>query len=78
MNDLEKMIMEEISTLDELRLIDILGFIRYIKAEKPLKQDWITGWFDHAVQSIQERREELKLRPEDIQAQIDNRKRKME
>lgn len=78
MNDLEKMIMEEISTLDELRLIDILGFIRYIKAEKPIKQDWITGWFDHAVQSIQERREELKIRPEDIQSQINDRKRKMD
>lgn len=78
MNDLEKMIMEEISTLDELRLIDILGFIRYIKAEKPIKQDWITGWFDHAVQSIQERREELEIRPEDIQSQINDRKRKMD
>ena len=51
MNDLEKMIMEEISTLDELRLIDILGFIRYLKAEKPIKQDWIVGWFDNAIQS---------------------------
>lgn len=76
MNDLEKMIMEEISTLDELRLIDILGFIRYIKAEKPIKQDWITGWFDNAVQSIQNRKQELELRPEDIQSQIRKRKRK--
>ncbi|HMZ07984.1 MAG TPA: hypothetical protein PK078_10225 [Anaerolineales bacterium] len=78
MNDLEKMIMEEISTLDELRLIDILGFIRYLKAEKPIKQDWIVGWFDNAIQSIQERKEELQIRPEDIESQIDKRNRKID
>ncbi|MBL8061720.1 MAG: hypothetical protein JNK32_01785 [Anaerolineales bacterium] len=76
MNDLEQMIMDEISTLDEMRLIDILGFIRYLKAEKPLKQDWITDWFDHAAKSIREREKEFKLTPDDIQEQVNDRKHK--
>ena len=56
MNDLEKIILEEISTLDELRLIDVIGFIRYLKEEKPVKQEWITGWYESALQSIHEQR----------------------
>lgn len=67
MNDLEKIIMEEISSLEEMRLIDVIGFIRYIKAEKPIQQEWITGWFESALQSIHERKDELKISPAELE-----------
>ena len=70
MSDLEKMIMEEISTLEELRLIDVLGFIRYLKAGKSEKPQWIEGWFEEAAQSVRERADELKITPLDIEMQI--------
>lgn len=69
MRDLEKIIMEEVSSLEEMRLIDVIGFIRYLKAEKPIKQQWISGWFESALQSIHERERELKITPDDIEKQ---------
>ena len=39
MNDLEKIIIEEISTLEDMRLIDVIGFIRYLKAENPFDRN---------------------------------------
>lgn len=72
MNDLEKMIMNEISTMDEMRLIDVLGFIRYLKAEKPVKAKWLEEWFDQALKSIHERAEELELTPAQIKEQTGN------
>jgi len=69
MRDLEKIIMEEVSSLEEMRLIDVIGFIRYLKAEKPLKQQWISGWFESALQSIHENERELKIAPDDIEKQ---------
>lgn len=70
MKDLERMIMEDISSLDDMRLIEVLGFIRYLKSEKPLHQEWITDWYESALKSIHEREEELKITPEDIQEQV--------
>ena len=52
MNDLEKIILEEISSLDEMRLIDVIGFIRYLKSTKPIKQEYIAGWFESALEEI--------------------------
>lgn len=69
MNDLENIIMEEISTLEEMRLIDVIGFIRYLKAEKPIRQDWIANWYESALESIHNREEELKLTSADIEEQ---------
>ncbi|MBN8655688.1 MAG: hypothetical protein J0M11_08125 [Anaerolineae bacterium] len=69
MNDFEKIIMEEISSLDEMRLIDVIGFIRYLKAEKPVRQEWITSWYESALESIHDREEELNITPTDIDKQ---------
>ena len=70
MNDLENIILEEISTLDDMRLIDVIGFIRYLKAEKPIQQEWIAGWYETAIKSIHEREEELGLKPADLEKQL--------
>lgn len=70
MSDLEKIIMEEISSLDEMRLIDVIGFIRYLKAEKPIKQEWIASWFESALQTIHERENELKISPAELEEQL--------
>ena len=69
MSDLEKIIMEEISSLEELRLIDVIGFIRYLKAEKPIRQEHIAGWYENVIQSMHEREQELKITQKDIQEQ---------
>ena len=69
MNDLENIIMEEISSLEEMRLIDVIGFIRYLKAEKPVRQDWIANWYESALESIHDREKELKVTPADIEEQ---------
>lgn len=74
MNDLEKIIMEEIATLEDMRLIDVIGFIRYLKAEKPVRQDWIAGWYESAIQSIHEREDELKISPEELEKQLRKKK----
>jgi hypothetical protein len=74
MSNLEKIIMEEISTLEELRLIDVLGFIRYLKEGKSKKPQWIEEWFDEAAKSVRERAGELKITPTDIESQINNQK----
>lgn len=46
MSDLEKMIVEEISTLDELRLINVLGFTRFLQDGKSKNQKQIEKWFE--------------------------------
>lgn len=69
MNDLENIIMEEISTMEEMRLIDVIGFIRYLKAEKPVRQEWIANWYESALESIHNREEELQITPGDIAEQ---------
>lgn len=70
MSDLEKIIMDEISTLEDMRLIDVIGFIRYLKAEKPIRQEWIASWYESAIQSIHQREEELKISPKELQKQL--------
>jgi hypothetical protein len=69
MNDLENIIMEEISSLEEMRLIDVIGFIRYLKAEKPMRQEWITNWYESALESIHNREKELKITSSAIEEQ---------
>jgi hypothetical protein len=69
MSELEKIIMEEISSLEEMRLIDVIGFIRYLKAEKPVQQNWIAGWYESALESIHDREKELKITPADLEEQ---------
>jgi hypothetical protein len=74
MNDLENIIMEEISSLEEMRLIDVIGFIRYLKAEKPVRQDWIANWYESALESIHDREQELNLTSADIEEQRKNKR----
>lgn len=74
MNDLENIIMEEISSLEEMRLIDVIGFIRYLKAEKPVRQDWIANWYESALESIHDREKELNLTSADIEEQRKNKR----
>ncbi len=70
MNSLEEMIMEEISTLPEMQLIDVLGFIRYLKSDARGNHELIEKWFEGAQKSIHARKAELKLTEEDLAAQI--------
>lgn len=70
MSDLEKIIMEEISSLEDMRLIDVIGFIRYLKAEKPIRQEWIVGWYESALQSMREREDELRISPAELEKQL--------
>lgn len=53
-HSLEKTIMEEISTLDEMRLLDVIAFIRYLKGGRPGKQKEIAGWFESVLSEIRE------------------------
>lgn len=69
MNDLEKIIMEEISSLEEMRLVDVIGFIRYLKAEKPVRQEWITNWYESALEAIHDKEKELHLTSTDTEEQ---------
>lgn len=62
MSDLEKMIVEEISTLDELRLIDALGFIRFLKDGKSKNPKQIEKWFEECAKNIREQTKELTIR----------------
>jgi|JRYF01.1.fsa_nt_gb hypothetical protein len=71
MNSLQKIIMQEIETLEDMRLFDVLGFIRYLKMEKPAKPKGIEKWFEEVAKSVHERAEELEITPEQIQKQID-------
>ena len=68
MSYLEDIIMEEITSLDELRLIDVIGFIRYLKSEKPIKEELIAGWFENILQEIHEQRDKLGLTEEVFEA----------
>jgi hypothetical protein len=70
MNSLEEIIMEEISTLPEMQLIDVLGFIRYLKSESHGSHELIEQWLEGAQKSIHARAAELKITNEDIEAQI--------
>ncbi|MEN9563587.1 MAG: hypothetical protein RIR73_1831 [Chloroflexota bacterium] len=69
MNDLEKIIMEEISSLEEMRLVDVIGFIRYLKAEKPVRQEWITTWYETALEAIHDKENERDLTSENTERQ---------
>lgn len=69
MNDLEKIIMEEISSLEEMRLFDVIGFIRYLKAEKPVRQEWITNWYESALEAIHDKEKGLPLTSTDNEEQ---------
>lgn len=69
MNSLQKMIMQEIETLEDMRLFDVLGFIRYLKMEKPAKPKGIEKWFEEVSKTIHEREEELGITPEQVEKQ---------
>lgn len=73
MNSLEEMVMEEISTLPYMQLIDVLGFIRYLKSETSEQPGQMEQWFDGALKSVHSRKSELKLTDEDIQAELKKR-----
>lgn len=70
MNSLQKMIMQEIETLEDIRLVDVLGFIRYLKMEKSVKPKGIEKWFEEVSKTIHERETELGITPEQIEKQM--------
>lgn len=70
MNSLEEMIMQEISTLPDMRLIDVLGFIRFLKSEQLEKPKWIEEWFESALRSMHSRESELRITQADIEARV--------
>jgi hypothetical protein len=70
MTELEQTIMNEISTLPETRLPDVLAFIRYLKLSIPKEQKEIEERFDEALKSIRARAKEMNITDEDIEAEI--------
>lgn len=74
MNELEKMVMKEISALDEMRLIDVLGFIRYLKMGKANNHEWIEGWFEEILKTIRKQKGKLHITPGEIQKEIEKMK----
>lgn len=70
MTTLEQTIMQEISTLPETRLPDVLAFIRFLKISIPREQREIEENFDKALKSIRARAAELNITDEDIAAEI--------
>lgn len=63
MRDLEKIIMEEIASFDEMRLLDIIAFIRYLKGHRPPKQKQISDWFEQTLKEINELKDDAKDKP---------------
>jgi hypothetical protein len=74
MNSLEKIIMEEISSLPELRLMDVLGFIRYLKTEGRGAPVEIEAWFEQALKTIRTHDQELHVAEEALDAEVRARK----
>jgi len=74
MNSLEEIIMEEISTLPEMQLIDVLGFIRYLKSDAHGNHKQIEQWFEGVQKSLHARAAEFKITEEDIEKQIHNKR----
>ena len=70
MNSLEKMIMDEISSLPELHLIDVLGFIRYLKMERQGAPVEIEAWFESAIKTIRENARELHITEDAIKTEV--------
>jgi len=61
MNSLEKIIMDEISSLPDMRLVDVLGFIRYLKMERHDAPAGIEAWFEYAIKVMRTHAEELNI-----------------
>ncbi|HRQ24619.1 MAG TPA: hypothetical protein PLF42_14430 [Anaerolineales bacterium] len=72
MNELEKMIVKEISNLDTMRLIDVIGFIRYLKRGRSNNHNhrWIEEWFEDVLAVIRKRRETQGVTPEELEKHI--------
>ena len=70
MTNLEQTIMQEISTLPETRLPDVLAFIRFLKISIPREQKEIEEDIDKALKSIRARAAEMNITDEDIAAEI--------
>ena len=70
MTNLEQTIMQEISTLPETRLPDVLAFIRFLKVSIPREQKEIEENFDKALKSIRASAAEMNITDEDIAAEI--------
>ena len=70
MNSLQTMIMQETESLEDMRLFDVLGFIRYLKMEKSAKPKGMEAWFEEVAKTVRERAEELQVTPEQIQSQL--------
>lgn len=70
MTNLEQTIMQEISTLPETRLPDVLAFIRYLKLSIPKDQKELDERFDKTLVSIRARAKEMNITQEDIEAEI--------
>ena len=62
--------MEEISSLPDMRLIDVLGFIRYLKMERQNAPSDIQAWFEHALRIIHDEQKKSGSDHKDVEAQI--------
>lgn len=70
MTDIEKQIMLEISTLPEMRQVDVLAFVRYLKLSIPREQYEVEERFEEAIKAIRARAKEMNITEADIDAEI--------
>jgi hypothetical protein len=70
MTNLEKTIIEEISTLPEARRADVLTFIRYLKLSIPSGRKELEERFDKSLKSIRARAKKMNITQEDIDAEV--------
>lgn len=62
--------MLEISTLPEMRQVDVLAFVRYLKLSIPREQYEVEERFEEAIKAIRARAKEMNITEADIDAEI--------
>jgi hypothetical protein len=69
MTNLEQTIMQEISTLPESRLTDILKYVRFVKFGLADSEE-IEKRFDESWERVRARAKEMNITQEDIDAEV--------
>ena len=69
MTNLEQTIMQEISTLPESRLTDVLKYVRFVKFGLADSEE-IEKRFDESWERVRARAKEMNITQEDIDAEI--------
>ncbi|MCX6053885.1 MAG: hypothetical protein NTZ74_03025 [Chloroflexi bacterium] len=70
MTEFKQTLLQEISTLPESRLADVLAFVRYLKLSIPGAELEIERRFDESLNSVRARAKEMNITLEDIDAEI--------